>query len=242
MSVEYLRIPKADAGRLGFGLGVTLSGLPANTPAELIEHGKAAHAAALAWFEQQQSYKKQTRSTARGETQRIDRAVDRLLGQVHQICTGLAVLGDSRPEGIAAQAFLEQFFPNGLAAVTQVKFEDQLALMEQMRDALPAAQATVDALPIGALLDAVMALLPDYRAELTRSNNFVTADAVRAAEQHARRLLARFVTGVHYTFGAELFDALLAPLTAQVRRYRAALKVSRRVDDVDPQTGEVLEA
>lgn len=100
-------------------------------------------------------------------------------------------------------------------------------------------QAWIAALPIDSPLAELLALLPSYRAELEASNETVTADEVRAAKRAAQDLLEQVIAGVRYTFAAE-FDAVLAPLSAQVRRYRKALAQNRNAPDVDPQSGEPL--
>lgn len=243
MSVKYFSTPRIDSGRLGFGLGLVAKGLPANTPDYLRARLDEAQAAAATWFDTQERYTQQRKGNRRrGETQVIDRAADALLGKVHQICVALALLGEENPEGKAAQAFIARFFPDGLGAITQLNFESQLQAMERMRDAFGQAPARnwIVALPIDGLLVELVALLPSYRSELERSNEKVTAVDVRATERAARDLLEQVIGGLRCHFGAD-FEAVIAPLSAQVRRFRAALNQSRTPPPVDPQTGEPVD-
>lgn len=243
MSVSYFKTPRLDSGRLAFALGLVAKDLPQQAPDHLRAKLGEAQAAANTWFETREHQLKQQRkgNQRRGDTQAIDRQADALLGQVHQICAALASLGDAHPQGKAAGAFVARFFPDGVGAVTKLNFEAQLQAMESMRDAFnaPPAQAWIAALPIDSPLAELLALLPSYRAELEASNERVTADEVRAAKRAAQDLLEQVIAGVRYTFAAE-FDAVLAPLSAQVRRYRKALAQNRNAPDVDPQSGEPL--
>ena len=241
MSVRYFSTPDLNAGRQTFALGLLAKTLPDDAPAELKAHAEAAHAAARRWFKVDQAFQQARKEAGRrGDAQQIDRAVDAALAQVARICAALASLGDDHPQGRAAAAFQAKFFPDGVAAVIHINFEDELELVEGMLpefEAQPAAD-WIAALPIDGLLAEVRSLAPAYRVELERLSAEVTADDVRAARDVARAAMERVIAGVRYTFDDEKTQSqVLEALTVQVRRFRALRRKSRVVPDVDPQTG-----
>lgn len=245
MTIRYFSIPDLTAGRQSFGFDVMGKRLPADAPADLAARIAGARDAARRWFDLEQA-RKQARKGAgrRGDARPIDQAIDRALAQIARICSALEGLGDAHPQGVAARAFAEKFFPDGISAVIHVEFEVELQRVEAILAALDAepARSWVEALPIGGLLDEVRALTPRFRAELERVGVEVTADDVRAARTEARDLMEEAIAGVRVAFADPATRAaVMAPIDEQVKRLRALRRRTRAVPDVDPQTGVEVE-
>lgn len=247
-TLQLFTIPLLRTGRVLF-MGRKMKGaLPADAPPPLVAQLDTTLAAAAAFRLIETAWDNRDTSTARGSALEVDRDADALLAQIAAVCQALEPLGADTPMGAAAAAFLERFFPRGVAKVTQLNYEEEIEYIDDLLAAVSAGEpaAWVAALPIGDFIDRLRALAPLYRAELEKDRAQLTHAEVVDGRRALRASLWDLVAHVWvFSPDAATRDALLEPLTFQIAAHRAKLRLRRNgSSDVDPQTGEevIIEA
>lgn len=190
-------------------------------------------------------------SRARGRAVELDQRIDRLLGAMHTtVSVLLSTLPPESERARRARGFLDRFFPAGAAAIVNSAFEDQLAVLEHMTEALGAMdRAALDELNVAHFARELAELTPQFKTELSQPSEGFRFDKLRAARDRGHRnLLVLVATIIAQHPGSEPAEvgarrALLAPIAEQNARIRAARRRAPRGPDVevDPQTGEEID-
>ncbi|MBA2662641.1 MAG: hypothetical protein H0U74_10130 [Bradymonadaceae bacterium] len=189
-------------------------------------------------------------SKARGNTRQIDQSSDRnLAGMFAQADNAAKTLDANHPRGAAGRRFLRAAFARGLRSVTQIPFEEQLTIMESIRDLCH--DTLADDVKLLGLED--WAERHDELTELyAESLAFVRGEQVgwphvkEATEvfrinynQAVVILMASFIETTDEHEAAR--QRLLAPIFIQQDAVSALRKRNRKVIDVDPTTGTEID-
>ncbi len=212
--------------------------------ADLLRLVAAAKAAAMLFIGRKA--RRQTQKLARGEGQTgpIDARVDGNWGQIHDLLTREAAGYGDTPDGELAAKLLEQVFPKGLAAVTRIPYEEQVALNEYLvvliREQFPDAPAQ---LGFERPLRRIEQLLPGYRDSLSVVET-ITALEVGEAYAAMQVALLRVIAWIMAMVEDEAERAaLMAPVRDQMKRLAAAHAARRQgkpaVEDVPLDTLEL---
>lgn len=149
-------------------------------------------------------------------------------------------VGDPMRE--AAERFIAEVFPDGVAPITSLPFVDQLAAVEHMLDVI-ASDVTVEVatLSLGYMVSVVTQLTDEYRTVLDRKTITVEFPDVQAArdigQDNLSELIAMILGQFHKTRDRAHQQArasLLGPILAQQQAIRAYLRDRSPVPDVDP--------
>jgi hypothetical protein len=249
--IQFFSLPRFSTGRRIFACGQVLDAARRQENAELlidlIERSTAQDRATLAlearWREQRAN-----RSRARGRAVELDNEIDRLLGGMFttvSVLVGALRTGDRASEG---RAFLRSFFPEGAGSITNMRFEDQLAVMEEMLTRLAAMSAEqIDRLNIGFYVEELRRLVPEFERELREhTREDLRFDVVRAARQEGHENMLLLLATIYATrAGRDEADTrarreLIGPIIEQAERIRARRRTRPSGHDVevDPETGE----
>jgi hypothetical protein len=185
-------------------------------------------------------------SDARGKAAEYDLRIDALFTGIYSVAQGHAVGGLATAE--TAGEFMKTIFPDGLAGLIQLSFEEQLArvhaLLERFDGDLAAA---VDEIGARRHVDELKVVVPKFRVELEKeTGRKVTYPMVKDARAEGLDKFALVVFAVLSTYGgdssrdAERRKALLAEYHRQNARIAEAYRRQEAVKDVDPDTGEPL--
>lgn len=185
------------------------------------------------------------RSTARGEATVVDMHIDRELSAIQTIANAQAAGPDGDPDVQTARAFVKEVFPFGLAALTQLSFEEQLEKVDLLLGRFDGdLAAAVDTIGVRRQVDRLKPLVGKFRVELEKEKKPLTFDKVVAARNAGQERLARAVVRALAAFdgsdpeSTEKREALLAEVNRQERLLAEARLRRRVVRDVDPDTGE----
>lgn len=186
-------------------------------------------------------------SRSRGEAQRFDQQIDARLAAMAAIAQASTVGDAGDPVVQAAHAFLAEVFPLGVAALTQLSFEEQLAAVEQLLGRFVAPgdlAAQVDQLGLQRYVTHLGPLVARFRQELeAESIARVTFDQLESARAKGRDLLASAVFLAAATYyrrtpaDSQARNALLQELYRQDELLSRAFRRGRKVIDIDPDTG-----
>lgn len=187
-------------------------------------------------------------STGRGRAAELDAVLDRLLaGLVNQVRLRLDLMAADDPRKKPGEHFLLSRFPGGAGPVTLLPFEDELIVLEELVAwlATPEGARLAAQFELSYFVQRLRSDVPVFAAELgARKVEEISFDDVRAAREHLQHRLSQVVVAALADFGepeqASALAALLEPLENQQRRLRALRAGRRRVNDVDPGTGEIL--
>ena len=206
-----------------------------------VEQAQAATAVEAGW--------RRSRSTSTGKRVRaseLDVQLDRTLGGMTMLLSGVAhTFGDDGP-GLKATALLQRLFPEGAVAITSMNYENELAACEViLKDLNDGRRADAEALGLAPHIQRLEQLLPAFRDALKQeTTREVSFDEVREARARAQEAMLHVVSKILGDYGGsepasvETRQALLAPVMNQNRRIAEALSNRRPVGDVDPETGE----
>lgn len=247
MFEDLIRLVQFTTGRAQFALSLVLKLEAVQQRAKLVRAIERAQAAAREAWRLNDLWSRRVVSVGRGQAVALDREIDRALVALVQVCEALVkALGAEAGLGALAAAFLDRWFREGVAAVTQLAFEDELAQVQVLLEATTgegADAASAGALGLAPFLAQLTTLVPKFEAELGKVVvGEVSLDEVRAARHTLQSALALVVAGIVYEFDedASACAAALAPIRDQQDRLRAARGTSSRREptDVDPVTGE----
>lgn len=181
----------------------------------------------------------------------IDNKVDRLLTTIRDVAQAQLDLA-TPANGLEGkvEGFLKTVYPLGVAHVTALPSVEELAQVDRIVKLTHGPQAELAAavaeLGLTAYVQRLADLAEEYRSALAvRSVKDLTFDTVKAARERGQELLLETVALIiaHTRGGTPAAVAarasLLAPVVAQNDAVREYIRQRRRVEDVNPQTGEV---
>ena len=184
-------------------------------------------------------------SAPKGEAARIDTLVDRTLSALRDAAQAQAE-GAEPGDEIAemADAFLKTLFPAGVAAITNLSFIEELAVIDSMIIKLkgPLAPA-VKELGLTRLAKRLTSLADEYRGALSAPSPALKFGEVRAARARGQEMLLEAVAmilGKHPLSTNQDLTArtsLLGPILKQNEEIGQAMRARRALADVDPATG-----
>lgn len=147
-----------------------------------------------------------------------------------------------------AAALGQELFPNGLQAITHASFPEELAQLQRIIGCLQSAKwsDTVRDLGLTRRLTRLVELESRYAAAIaapTTTLTFADVRNIRAKGQNLMLQAVAMILGLHPAESeADLAarEELLAPILRQNEAIRVYLRARRSVEDVDPETGEVI--
>lgn len=183
------------------------------------------------------------------EAKQVDILVDVALGALRDSVDADA--RDAAPGdalGIAAAKLHQILFPNGLAAINNAPFVEQLAEVQRINGTLQSAEwsTVVNDLGLGRRLARLVELEKRYADAIAVSPKTVTFADVKDARTKGQQLMLQTVAmilGLHPSDSAADVEArakLLAPILRQNEAIRTYLRARRSIEDVDPDTGAVV--
>ena len=237
---DFITLVQFTSGRAQYAVSQMAALSPEPNPT--IQAAQAA-AVQLAALEARWATRK-AQPTARGDAALIDVRLDRVIAVLHQHLEGRQALFGQDAQGKLASQIRLRYLPGGIAAITQLPFEDELAAAERIIAGLQGPDApAVAQLQLEPILAELVRWTAAMRVELGRiAPETIRFDTVRAARAELQRALTLVVAQAITTHSApeqaDAFAAFLAPLVLQMDRIRSLRTRRRPVTDVDPGTGE----
>lgn len=195
---------------------------------------------------------RRARKRPKGRTgvQAVDARVDGALGSVHgPLERAHKHLPEGHPLKAQASEVLETCFPDGLGAVTSLRYSEQLDEVEELVEILGAEgmQPLVAQLGLTVWLEVLRDLLPEYDDAIRiHDGHPLTFAEVRAARGELQEAIARLRVVImgHWPrpANAEVRTRLLAPLQAQSDDVSDARRRQIRAADVHPDTGAPVDS
>lgn len=150
--------------------------------------------------------------------------------------------------GEAATKLLYVLFPQGLAAVTNAPFVDQLAEVQRIIACLQSAEcaSVVSDLGLGRRLARLVELEKRYALAIAQTTKTISFAEVKDARTKGQQLMLQAVAMILGLYPSESDTdtaaraKLLGPVLRQNELIRAYMRSRRTVDDVDPDTGTVV--
>ena len=185
------------------------------------------------------------------EARPVDTLVDIALGALRDAIDAEA--RDADPgDLLAADAgkLLQEAFPVGLAAITTLPYFEELSEVQRIIALLKsdAWADKVEHLGLQRRLTRLVELEKKYAEVIALPARTVTFDEVKAARQKGQNRLLQAVAMILGQYPSESETdvagrrALLAPILKQNEAIRDYLRARRTVEDVNPETGEVVPA
>ncbi|AKT36409.1 uncharacterized protein CMC5_005220 [Chondromyces crocatus] len=180
----------------------------------------------------------------------IDAKLDRTLSSLRDAARAQAEVA-TPADGLAAkvETFLREVFPIGVGAITSLVYVEELSQVDRILDKVRGPNAPladlVTEIGLTRHVERLAELAEQYRKALEVPKNDLTWGEVRAARARGQNLLLETVALIiAYTAGdtperATARATLLAPILVQNEAVRQYLRARRRVEDVDPVTGEL---
>ncbi len=177
----------------------------------------------------------------------IDQQLDRNLVGMHGVAENHVyslMPGDEQYD--VSAAFLDEFFPKGPGAVTRLRYEDQLATVEDylVRWATDW-KLRLDTLSLTKLAERAGALTVEYRKAVTVvSNRGILWDDVRAMDDAGQENMLALIVRVCGLYNSKsdadiaMRSRYLATFIDQNERLKLIRKRTNVVSDIDPATGE----
>jgi len=184
-------------------------------------------------------------SAPKSEAARIDALVDRTLHALRDAAQAQAE-GSEPGDEIAemTETFLKALFPAGVAAITNLSFVEELAVIDSMIIKLKGPLApTVKELGLTRLAKRLTHLADEYRGALADPSPGLKFGDVRAARARGQEMLLEAVAMVlgkhplstHQDLASR--TSLLGPILKQNEEIGQAVRARRALSDVDPATG-----
>ncbi|MEZ6188698.1 MAG: hypothetical protein R3F62_27310 [Planctomycetota bacterium] len=188
------------------------------------------------------------------EARQLDIELDAALCSLHAFLkTTIESFGESTPRGAQASHALERLFPLGVRQVIHLPFveeEDTVRIMLNRvtsESALGKALREIGAIP---LLDRVTECHARYANALPRREPGPSYDEVREARRQGQErlseivflVMARLLRGQHKGKQAAGLKQALGEVLEQDQAIKRYYKRRRRVTDVDPMTGELVDS
>jgi hypothetical protein len=249
-----IRLKIFPTGRRLFAYYRVLEGATKLNAAVIAELAQKAIAAdeATAKVEQRWAQKRRAGKTsakqlkAQKELQRIDVHVDRALTGLRDgsEATIRGADDDEKELVVEVENFLNEIFPNGVAAVTSKSFDEESVVVKAIVSRLQSDLAPTVA-KLGLTLNAQrLAKLSVQYEEALANVEVLDFGKVKAAREVGQEYLLRLTAKIMGTFDeptaehAEARAALLGPILKQDQAISDHIRVRRSVPDVDPETGE----
>lgn len=211
----------------------------------LVGHLDSAVAHDLKTRELEHEWAKAKNRTLGPKAFQLDVDLDRALASLFSILDAFA----GSPVGVAfkqpGQKLRDELFPGGVAAVTQLAFEQELTAVEQLLAKMNGPLAgLITELALAGHRDTIQALHNELAKEvLAEKPAAVTFDQVRAADERGQELLLETIARVLGSYPSSSADdtatraALLAPISDQSADVRRSRQRRRQPSDVNPDTG-----
>lgn len=182
---------------------------------------------------------------ARGEATKVDPLVDRLIASIVNRLTDLVrALRPSNPVATKARAFMGQWFPNGAVGITSLPYEEQLEEIEGLLSAFADEEIQKDLALFGLTIDIqeLTELLPLYRTEIQnlppKDLKYATVvEARHSGQNNLLRAVIHILVRYDGQDQADSMEKLLAPILDQEQRLAESAKTTKKLSDVDPDTG-----
>lgn len=150
--------------------------------------------------------------------------------------------------GEAAAKLLHILFPQGLAAVTNAPFVDQLAEVQRIIACLQSAEwaSVVNDLSLGRRLTRLVELEKRYASAIALTTKNISFAEVKDARTKGQQLMLQVVAMILGLFPSDngpdtaARAKLLGPILRQNELIRAYMRSRRTVEDIDPDTGAVV--
>lgn len=165
-----------------------------------------------------------------GRAMAADKRVDARTRSVYKHLTSCVETFADDEKGKAAQRLLDAYFPEGLGVIITAPYEEELVMVEHIAEAFGGREAAVvDELGLRMFVDALEAVLPEYRDSLALED-LVTATEVAAARDEMHLLMLRVVATILADHGDDVaaMRELLAPLDDQEKRLGQLYAARRR--------------
>lgn len=246
--IEELVFSRMPAGRYAFALGEMESRAQEIGEAVLIRAVEEALKAARKTLSYEFRWAKirNSRSSARGRATVLDNMIDRQISAIFGSVENNLVGDDDDPVVKSAEIVMKEIFPDGVGAITQREFEVQLGIMDSMMERFSEELAEhIERLHLERHIARLSRLIEEFRKELsTREGPTLTYDQVRGARTALHEATCHVIVAAHFLLkdDDETRIYFLAPLNEQRRRVTEARQRHRVVTDIDPETGEDVEA
>ncbi len=165
-----------------------------------------------------------------GAAMAADKRVDARTRSVYKHLTSCVETYEGEEKGKAAQRLLDEYFPEGLGAIINAPYEEELVMVEHIVEAFNGPEAAlIDGLGARMFVDAVDAVLPEYRDALALEE-LVTATEVAGARDAMHLLMLRIVATILADHGDDLeaLRELMAPIDDQTKRLGELYAARRR--------------
>ncbi|MEZ4437365.1 MAG: hypothetical protein R3F65_33650 [bacterium] len=175
-----------------------------------------------------------------GQAKKIDRVIDDDIAEIAHIAGKEAERFPETRSGKAAQDLLDAFFVNGVAPITQIPYDEELAVVENMVPLIREKHAdAVALLGLGRLVARIEAHLPLYRDALAPDDGVSSAELVAAYEAMQVALLKALGWVTVMVDDLDLRARLVAPMLEHDAQLAAHYAARRRggtggAEDVDP--------
>lgn len=180
------------------------------------------------------------------EAKQVDMLMDVALGALRDSLDADA--RDAAPGdmlGEKAAKLLQLLFPNGLAAVTQLPFVEQLAAVQHIVQCLQSSEwaPVVNDLGLGRRVARLIDLEKRYSAAIALTTKSISFGEVKEARTKGQEMLLQAVAMILGLFPSESAAdqagrvKLLGPILRQNEAIRTYLRSRRNLEDVDPVTG-----
>lgn len=198
------------------------------------------------WRQQRKS------SKARPDAKQVDGSVDKQLGSI--FTTTDKFLAGLDPEAdkdfiVQGQKMLAELFPEGVGAITNLPYEDELEAVRYILSELGGTwKSTVAELGLNRHVARLHTLTDDYEAALGKlPQTLVDFKVLRAERWLGHELMLSVVSQILSAYGdlnpatIDTREAVMLPINTQNLRIADYLKRRQRISDVNPDTGEELE-
>lgn len=184
-------------------------------------------------------------SRATGQARMLDPALDRTVAAIASMAESwVQALPEDDPQAQAAQRVLAAAYPQGVSAITNQTYPEQLALVTTLVELLGSPEMVADVQAIGAasLVPRLAQLTEQFRGELsiTGAQSPVTTEQMMANQATGQTNLLAVVAQVLglAAKAPEVAQYLLVPVLEQQAALAAQFRARRRRTDVDPATGD----
>lgn len=238
---------KLPVGRFTVAVAGTQKRADARANDRLVAMCAAALVAAGRYIDLRRQRKARRQGRGGGRAMVVDKRVDARLRSLHKHLTSCVELYEGEDRGDEAQRLLDQYFPDGLGAVINAPYEEELVIAEHIAEAFNGVEAQlIEDLGARMFVDALDAVLPEYR-EVLALEDIVTATDVAEARNEMHLLMLRIVATILADHGddPDALRALLAPIDDQDRRLAELYAARRRgasTGDADVSAADAAQA
>lgn len=179
----------------------------------------------------------------------LDNALDRALSGLSKHCESYTHSMDPSSDHYqSAMLILQTAYPNGLQAVTQIPYEEELSEVESLLEELGKVEFAphIQRLNLKPMLDNIKSRHQAFYAAFSASQaptlDYGTVRARRAQSQDLLLQMIAIILGKYYDSDShsESRNKLLSPFQLQQGRISDLVSRKRPVLDVDPESGEEL--